>query len=340
MKIILLGVASIITALGGLACSIQSNETVEAANLQETVAVSLQPAPGYPPAPVVEQQNNIPEAILLWEGPALFAEDQTECHRLLVTKENQALIGQCDSRQTEVELITNGKGGLADMITRFAPFQAGTPQGRITFNGQGEIAGPAWERAITTWAQFTYAELATGHIGAANRTVLAWKVGEQEGQCQMLVVLSHGYATAARTPCEGGQMEVIASDWVDTAEWEQFDAWLYNRAPLYQDNSYLDGHGTTEMSRTEAAALAEWAKAVYAKLTQTGSIPANPALFLITDDNGKYGFVDPTGQFIIEPQFAFAENFANGVAPVELPGQYGLINKQGKFIYGPLKWPL
>jgi hypothetical protein len=42
----------------------------------------------------------------------------------------------------------------------------------------------------------------------------------------------------------------------------------------------------------------------------------------------------------IEPQFGYAENFVNGVARVELPGLYGLINKEGKFIYGPVKWPL
>jgi hypothetical protein len=42
---------------------------------------------------------------------------------------------------------------------------------------------------------------------------------------------------------------------------------------------------------------------------------------------------------VIEPKFGFAENFANGVARVELPGQYGLINMQGEFIYGPVQWP-
>lgn len=235
------------------ACGMQLDKTVEAAELlQETT-----------------QSNDSDETLLLWEGSALFAENQTVCHRLRITTPGQAFIGPCDGEQTEVEFVTNQNGGLTDMISRFAPFQADTPPRRITFNGQGEIGGPAWERAISNWAQFTYAELASGRIGAANRTALAWNLGEQNRQCRMLLVLAHGYTTAGLTPCEGGQMEVLATGWIDTAEWEQFDGWLNNRAPFYQDNSYLDGRGTTEMTIDEANALAKWAEEVYAKLTQS-----------------------------------------------------------------------
>ena len=63
-------------------------------------------------------------------------------------------------------------------------------------------------------------------------------------------------------------MEVIANDWIDPTDWEQFDTWLYTKRPFYQDNNYLDGFGTVEMSNTEAAVLAEWAETVYAKLIQ------------------------------------------------------------------------
>jgi|GEM_PF-1303303 len=267
MKKILVYVALIIMALGGSACGSQLGKPVEAAVLPKTMVESRQPTP----APIVEQHNITQEDMLLWEGPALFAEDQTECHRLRLTQDYQAFLGPCAGEPTEVAFVPNQNGGLADMITRFAPFQADLPQGRLTFNGQGQLAGPAWERALTSWAQFTDAELASGRVGAANRTALAWHLGEQDGQCQMLLVLSHGYATAGRSPCEGGQMEVIASNWVDTTDWEQFDSWLYNRAPLYQNNSYLDGRGSIEMSAEEATALARWAESMYAKLTQTGS---------------------------------------------------------------------
>jgi hypothetical protein len=243
----------IILTVIGAACGVQAAQS------------STETTPVTPP-PVTKAND---EAILLlWEGPALFAGDPTECHRLRLTQDYLAFVGLCDGEQTEVEFGPNQNGGLADMKARFAPFQVDTPQGRLTFKGQGEIASPAWERAVASWARFTYAELATGRAGAANRTGLAWNVGEQGGRCQMLLVLSHGYATAGLAPCTGGQMEIIASDWVGTAEWEQFDAWLYNRAPLYQDSSYLAGWGTTDMSVEEVAALADWAAAVYARLTE------------------------------------------------------------------------
>ena len=191
--------------------------------------------------------TNDEAAVVLWEGPALFAEDSTECHRLSVTQDYRAFVGLCDGEQTD------------------------TPQGRITFNGHGEIAGPAWEHAIANWAQFTHAELASGRVGAANRTVLAWNLGEQSNQpnkCQMLLVLVHGYATAGLTPCAGGQIEVITSDWIDLADWEQFDTWLYTTAPFYRDNNYFDGRGAIELSAKEVAVLAEWVETVYAKLIQ------------------------------------------------------------------------
>jgi hypothetical protein len=169
------------------------------------VVVETTPAPAATSeaptaAPVIEPQAESDQTLLLWEGPALFAEDQSECHRLQLTAANQALLGPCAGEQREVEFNPSGEGALADMIARFAPFQAETAEGRLTFNGQGQIGGPAWERALTVWASVTYAELATGHVAAASRTVLAWRVAEQEEQCQMLLVLAHGYATRSLVP--------------------------------------------------------------------------------------------------------------------------------------------
>lgn len=199
------------------------------------------------------------------------------------TRDNKAFLGPCDSEQTEVEFVSNQNGGLVDMVSRFAPFQAEMAQGRLSFNGQGQITGPAWERAITSWTQFAHAELASGRVGATTPTVLAWNVGEQEGQCQMLLVLAHGFATAGTTPCQGGQMEVIGGDWVETTDWEQLDEWLYNRAPFYKDNNYLDGRGTTDMSAQESAALAEWVEKVYAELAQKLAIAENFSEVVDTD---------------------------------------------------------
>ena len=255
MKRIIISIIFIIAGLVGSACNIQPGAAVE----------------DNPSPTAAAQPADIDETLLLWEGPALFAEDQTECHRLRLTADDRAMVARCAGEATEVDFVANQNGGWDEILSRFGPFEMETTDGRIDFRGMGDIGGPAWERAITVWAQYTYAELASGRISAAGHTVLAWNLGEyplQPGQCQMLIVLLHGYATAGLVPCAGGQMQVIASNWLDTADWEQFDTWLYNRASYYQGNSYFDGRGTTEMSDSETIALAEWAKTVYTKLIQ------------------------------------------------------------------------
>jgi hypothetical protein len=50
------------------------------------------------------------------------------------------------------------------------------------------------------------------------------------------------------------------------------------------------------------------------------------------DGKNKTGFIDKTGAFVIKPQFDCTGDFREGLAPVEINGKYGFINKQGKLI--------
>jgi hypothetical protein len=217
---------------------------------------------------------------LIWAGSILPTGEKGEtCNSLTLTIDNRALLGLCDGTPAEIELFANQAQEWPELLARFAPFEKETPDERLDFRGTGDIGGPTWERAITFWARITAAELASERVSATGRTILAWNLGQvpdRSDTCQRLIVLAYGYATAGLTRCEGGQMEVIGSGWLDTAQWEQFDAWLYKNAPFYQNDSYLDGRGTTQMSDAEAAALRGWTEAVYANLTQLGHI-ANEA---------------------------------------------------------------
>lgn len=51
--------------------------------------------------------------------------------------------------------------------------------------------------------------------------------------------------------------------------------------------------------------------------------------------NGKYGFIDRQGKIVIEPQFASANNFSEGLAKIESGGKYGYINRVGKVVIKP-----
>ena len=48
--------------------------------------------------------------------------------------------------------------------------------------------------------------------------------------------------------------------------------------------------------------------------------------------NGKYGFVDNTGREVIPCKFESAKNFCEGFAGVKINGKWGFIDKTGKFI--------
>jgi hypothetical protein len=51
--------------------------------------------------------------------------------------------------------------------------------------------------------------------------------------------------------------------------------------------------------------------------------------------NGKWGYIDPTGQFVIEPQFDYADNFSEGLAAVVQEGKWGFIDSTGQFAVEP-----
>ena len=61
---------------------------------------------------------------------------------------------------------------------------------------------------------------------------------------------------------------------------------------------------------------------------------------------GKCGYIDKTGEFVIEPQFDDADDFSEGLAGVRVgdvrgevgwlkKGKYGFIDKTGKFVIEP-----
>ncbi|MGI7157691.1 WG repeat-containing protein, partial [Campylobacter coli] len=51
--------------------------------------------------------------------------------------------------------------------------------------------------------------------------------------------------------------------------------------------------------------------------------------------NGKWGFIDKSGKFVIEPKFDSIWDFSEGLAKVGLNGKYGLIDKSGKIVIEP-----
>lgn len=52
-------------------------------------------------------------------------------------------------------------------------------------------------------------------------------------------------------------------------------------------------------------------------------------------DNGRWGFVDEDGDWVIKPKFSDAEDFSDGFAAVKLDGKWGYIKSDGKWLVEP-----
>ncbi len=64
----------------------------------------------------------------------------------------------------------------------------------------------------------------------------------------------------------------------------------------------------------------------------------NPHYVHISTDYGtKYGFIDKTGNIVIEAKYDKAENFSNGIAKVKIDGKWGFIDKTGTVVI-PLRY--
>lgn len=56
----------------------------------------------------------------------------------------------------------------------------------------------------------------------------------------------------------------------------------------------------------------------------------------------KYGYIDKTGQFRIQPEFEGAGPFSEGLAPVKTNGRWGYVDREGRFVIAPqfaAAWP-
>jgi hypothetical protein len=284
MKTIWPAVVFIFLLLAGSAFVLPKTNQVETITAFSAPELSSTVTPGPTAAPTSEPSSppsgRGEEVVLTWEGDPLPDDNQAECRSLRLTAAGQAMLGPCGAVENPGQMLAGQAREWSEMLVRFAPFTAETIQGRVDFQGQGQITSPAWQRAIAAWARFTYLELSSGRVSASVRTVLSWWVGEvadRPGYCRHLVVLISGYAYTDILPCDGHEAQAVAGGWLDTAEWDKFDAWLYQQAPLYQGDNYLSGLGTAEMSEDEVAALTDWATDVYTRLRNEAAATPPPA---------------------------------------------------------------
>ncbi len=214
---------------------------------------------------------------LLAAGPAHGIEEPVvvfkgdDLQTLLLAADGRAAVGPCDAPLTPLRLAEENDRPeqLAQLLADFAPFEAETPSGQVSFRGQGEkVASAAWQRAVGAWAQLAQAELESGRSGASWGTALTWQaeVTDRAGYCQFLQVEEYGFAFASVARCEGGEPQDLGRGWLTDVELQALDAWLYDSSPLDLPDVAVFGQGTAPMTADEIPVVRAWAEALYARL--------------------------------------------------------------------------
>ncbi len=248
-----------------------------AANVQEPFEGTALPVDpdASPPAAIEPTGSDVEitaapgfyEIAISWSG-----EMKGECQTLHINYGGQAGIGAC--KQSFREMIPlEGQFDHAEWwprwLERFTSFQAATPHGQIALRGNGnEAASPAWQRAVAIWAELVWVELETGGRSESWITALSLnrEMPGQPATCQSLQVTVYGLARAGTAPCSAGEPEATVEGWLETAEWDRFDAWYYSKAPTSNDGLDFYGVGLFDMSENEIVELHLWAEAVFNRL--------------------------------------------------------------------------
>ncbi len=205
--------------------------------------------------------------IVTWQGEPL--DGSNPCVELHIDAVGQAQFGLCGQAEQHTTLSESRQAELDELQRRLAPFTSETPTGTVTFNGFGTSGNPAWQRAISAWAQVAYGEVASGGVSTPTPIVMSWALGvdpEQPTLCKQLAVLSYGLVYATPLPCDGLPITATVTfvgGWLNDPQLAQLDYWLTALAPVEGDEGYFTGRGSAAITPVEQRALRAWAALVY-----------------------------------------------------------------------------
>ena len=97
--------------------------------------------------------------------------------------------------------------------------------------------------------------------------------------------------------------------------------------------------GTSILGADDKAGVAAIFKAGYEEFARQQSLggrtePEDALAAVQPEDDGLWGFIDPTGEVVIATQFQSAGWFSNGLAEVMLPdGRYAYIDVSGRIVW-------
>ena len=116
----------------------------------------------------------------------------------------EVTFGPCTGGQQVGSLQVQRSQELAYLVSTYQSFQAVTPQGSVSFNGEGaQAATPEEQRSIAEWARLSTDEAQAGQANAAAGLALGWhREGGIAGFCDDLAIYVTGFAYPSS--CKGG----------------------------------------------------------------------------------------------------------------------------------------
>jgi hypothetical protein len=159
---------------------------------------------------------------------------------------------------------------LTQLVSEFATFEALTPAGQITLDGQGELVpSPAEQRGMAEWANLIFMESQGVRGGAAWGLAMSWhRAGGIAGFCDDLGVYRSGEVFL--TNCKDGP-QTVAHTYLSATQLDQ----LYQYLDAYQNFEYdfsdpavadaltitmlFSGVGDQQPSAAEQRAVADFA---------------------------------------------------------------------------------
>jgi hypothetical protein len=228
------------------------------------------------------------EAVQLAAGPKaevgdaaiVWKQTTTVCETAQIGADAIAF-GPCDGASM-VGKYAFGKraADYAYFVSTYAPFDARTPAGEVSFKGKGKtVASDVEKRMIAEWARLVYTEAMGGRAGATWGLVFAWhREGGIAGFCDDLAVYVTGDVYASS--CKGAQPKDLGTRRLGVQQLTQIYTWVdklkgfeeEHKDPATADamTTYLvfAGTGTREATDDEKLAIQDAATQLYAEMSK------------------------------------------------------------------------
>jgi hypothetical protein len=226
-------------------------------------------------------EPQVGEVAIEWQSP------ESPCQTAAIGAQGVAF-GACGGPLMGGKLAVEGRGEeLAELVTKYASFQAETPAGHVALTGQGSAAAsPAEQRMIAEWARLVAQEAAFGRGGASWGFVLSWhREGGIAGFCDDLSVYITGEVYASS--CQGEQPQNLGKRRLTPEELAQLYTWvdtlgafeIEQRDPAQADAMTIrvlfSGVGSREADDSDRQGIQDWAAQLFASLSLQ-SAPATP----------------------------------------------------------------